>query len=310
VVMFPDGDSINLNDNPPMRHRYAYYRFSEGVMSAGARVKDLSQEEMDDLFKQAGVSASEQRVMKAVSLLEGGFDSVNTYDTGYVSVGLIQFACLSGGGGSLGAVLRRQKLAYPSAFERDFRQYGLDVTDDGLLLALDLLTGEQLEGAEAAKKIIEDKRLIAVFQKAGRLSREFRISQLQIAKEQYYPAGDTITVNSGRGVLTGRISDFISSEAGMATLMDRKVNTGKVDPLASVVAQFVNQTGVSSLAELSAYERNIVQAVKFRKDYLQDSSLSQPPASMVSSRRNATTPSRGSSTGLRSRNGSRTKIRQ
>src|SRR5471030_1558335 len=71
-------DNVRLS-NP----RYAYYRFAQGVDSEGVAVKEMTQERLDHLFRLADVSESEARIMKAVSLLEGGFDAINTYDTGY-----------------------------------------------------------------------------------------------------------------------------------------------------------------------------------------------------------------------------------
>ena len=105
--------------------------------------------------------------MRAVSILEGGFDSVNTYDTGYVSVGFIQFASLKEGGGSLGAVLKNFKAADPLAFASDFHRFGVDVDETGHLVVVDPTSGAVATGAEANARIIEDKRLIAVFGRAG-----------------------------------------------------------------------------------------------------------------------------------------------
>ena len=134
LVRFDDGSVVKLSDNPPIRPNYPSYRFPQGVMSGGEPVETLPASEIDSLFRDAGISSSAAKVMKSVSSLEGGFDSVNTYDTGYVSVGLIQFACLSKGAGSLGQVLLREKESRPDDFEYDFRKYGLDVTPAGYLV--------------------------------------------------------------------------------------------------------------------------------------------------------------------------------
>ena len=276
LVKFADGSTIKVADNPPMRANFPSYRFPQGVMSAGVQVKTMPQAELDELFQAAGVSASEQRVMKAVSLLEGGFDSVNTYDNGFVSVGLIQFACLSTGSGSLGAVLVREKQNDPSAFENDFHQYGLDVTDQAALVALDIETGDELTGNAAARQIINDKRLVAVFQHAGQTSRAFRLAQIEVAKSQYYPASDVVTVVLSGSPVAVKVSDVMRSEAGLATLMDRKVNTGKIDPFASVLSAVASTYSCGSVADLAAHEKEIVLACKFRKDYTLDATLSQP----------------------------------
>jgi hypothetical protein len=278
VIAFPTGIKLSLVDNPDMRVRYPYYRFADGVMSGGTQVKKMSQTELDDLFGSASIAGSVQRVMKAVSLLEGGFDSINTYDTGYVSVGFIQFACLSKGSGSLGAVLLRQKSSNPASFETDFRQYGLDVSSDGCLIAMNPSTGEIHTGYDAALTIIRDKRLIAVFQHAGQSSKAFRVAQLQVAKEQYYPGDDAVTLNLGGNKTTVKIGDFIRSEAGMATLMDRKVNTGNVGNLSAVASSVANSYGVRSVEGLAEFEAEIIRQMKYRKDYTADGFLTQPAA--------------------------------
>ncbi|MEQ1822795.1 MAG: hypothetical protein ABL949_09805 [Fimbriimonadaceae bacterium] len=280
-INFHDGVTLKLTDNPLMKSRYAYYRSSDGVMSGGTQVKKMPQSSLDALFAKASISDSAQRVMKAVSLLEGGFDSINTYDTGYVSVGFIQFACLSKGAGSLGAVLLREKQQSPSSFEGDFRQYGLDVGADGTLLALNLATGESLSGFDAAKMIIKDKRLIAVFQHAGQTSEAFKVAQLAIAYEQYYPSDDTVNLSFG----SAKVSDFIKSEAGIATLMDLKVNTGKVGDLVGKANAIIRANGLKSTSELAEYEAELVRQMRFRKDFLSDETLTQPVSKKRSSSR-------------------------
>lgn len=276
AIRFDEKMSIAYSDNPLQRARYAYYRFPQGVMSGGSRVRELPADFVDGLFTEAGVSASEKRVMAAVSLLEGGFDSVNTYDTGFVSVGFIQFACLKDGAGSLGAVLRRQKQETPESFQSDFRAFGIDVGDNASLAVVDPATGAELSGAAAALKIIDDKRLIAVFQRAGKLSKAFRMAQIRVAKAMYYPSETAVTFQAGGKTITGPISAFIKSEAGMATLMDRKVNTGNIEPLPIVVALVAAENGVQRLEDLASFERDIVAAMRFRKDYLADATLTQP----------------------------------
>lgn len=264
------------NDQVSMRPRYAYFRFPQGVMASGVPVKQMPASDLSSLLGDAGISETEGHVMRAVSMLEGGFESINTYDTGYVSVGLIQFACGQAGGGSLGAVLLRMKTDQPDAFQSDFRKYGVDVTPTGQFDVLDPSTGAELVGSDAVRKIIEDKRLTAVFQRAGAQSRPFRIAQLRVAKDQYLPANDPIALTVNGMPVTGKIGDFIKSEAGLATLMDRKVNTGTTDPLTSVAQKFADQLKIQSIADLAPHEKEIVEAVQYRKNYLTDSSLTQP----------------------------------
>lgn len=276
VVTFEDGTRHAMHDNPNMRPRFAFYRFREGVMDGGTSMRRFPEAELLQLLRAAGISDSERRIFTAVSLLEGGFDSINTYDTGYVSVGFIQFAALRAGGGSLAQVMLRQKRQDPDAFERDFQRYGLDVSEDGRLVALDLEDGTERMGLDAAMEIIQDKRLIAVFQRAGRISTPFRVAQLQVAKEMYYPADDEIFVSVDGRILAGRVNQIFRSEAGLAALMDRKVNTGRLDPLNQVIANIARRHNIREFAQLADFEREIIQGIIWRKNTLNDPTLSQP----------------------------------
>jgi hypothetical protein len=275
-VDFGDGFTRRYVDHVAMRPRFAFYRFDAGVMDVGERVRDMPPADLDPIYAAAGIGPSTQRVMQAVSPLEGGFDSINTYDTGLVSVGFIQFAALRDGAGSLGEVLWRQKTANPSSFQSDFRRFGVDVNAAGSLVVIDPSTGSELVGGEAARMIIHDKRLTAVFHRAGEQSLPFRVAQLQIAHEQYYPAGDLITIEVGDRVLSARVSEIFPSEAARATLMDRKVNTGRLFPLEDVLTQLVQDRGLRTLQEAAAFELELVQRMRFRHDFTVDATLSQP----------------------------------
>jgi len=276
AVTFEDGDRYAFTDNPNMRPRYAYYRSANGVMDPGRALRNMTDAELDPLFEQAGMMPSEARAAKAVSRLEGGFDAVNTYDTGWVSIGFIQ--CIAGerGDGSLMDVLAAEKGDNPEAYAADFRRFGIDISPQRVLVVVDPATGAELTGSDAVRKVIEDKRLTAVFQKAGRRSTAFRVAQVKVAKTRYWPADDPFTVKLDGQTLTGRVADIIRSEAGMATLFDRKVNRGTIEPFAEVVERIMRQHGCRTLEEAARYEREIVAALKYRADFLQDPSLSKP----------------------------------
>lgn len=276
TVTFEDNEVYPYPDNVRLSPRYAYYRFPQGTVAYGTFLRDMTDAELDPLFAAAGFSPSEQRVAKAVSRLEGGFETVNTYDTGYVSIGFVQFITADTGKGSLLEVLAREKADNPIEYTRDFQKYGLDVTTDGVLVAVDPETGAELIGAPAVQKIIEDKRLTAVFQRAGRHSLEFRVAQIRVAKSHYWPADDTFTVTVGGQALTGKVSDVVHSEARLATLFDRKVNRGSIAPFADVLAQVMTTHSLTTLAQAADYEREIVAGQKYRTDFLADKTLSQP----------------------------------
>jgi hypothetical protein len=281
-VSFPDGTKITMVDNVRMRKNYAYYRFEKGVASEGLTVKTMPEDKLARLCEKAGIGESELRVMKAVSMLEGGFDAINTYDTGFVSVGFIQFATLKDGGNSLGDFLKMYKADDPENFQKDFRAYGIDVTDDAKLACVDPATGVELTGEAAVRKTIEDKRLIAVFEYDGLKSDAYNAMQIRSAKAQFYPADDVLTLHVDGKTLTGKVGDIFKSEAGVATLMDRKVNTGRLEPLQSTLEQFAAANQITSFGDLAKYEYDLVGAMQYRRDYLLDNGLGQPLATVRS----------------------------
>ena len=271
-------DTYVYQDNVRMRERFAYYRFSEGTVSYGKKLENFPDEALSNLFRKGGFTPSEQRIFTAVSGLEGGFETVNTYDTGYVSVGFIQFITLAEGHEDLARVMADEKMNNPKDFRNDFHRLGIDIQpSDGTLTVVDPATGAELVGGPAVLKVIGDKRLTAVFQRAGRKSEVFRVAQIKTARASYWPAGDPvqITLPNG-GVVNGVVSDFIKSEAGMATLLDRKVNIGNIRQLTEVASRTFQAHKCKKLADLAQYEMEIVASMKYRSDFLQNKSLSQP----------------------------------
>jgi len=279
VIRVGGGPPLSYTAPIPVGPRYPSYRSAEGVISGGESLKGMPGADLDALMRAAGLAPFEAHVIGAVSRLEGGFDAVNTYDTGSVSVGFIQFITAAGGDGSLASVLAAEKKDRPADFARDFHGRGIDVTPGGLYAALDPATGAALAGPDAVQKTIRDPRLTAAFQAAGRSSTAFRVAQIQTAKRLYYPAADPITVMLPNGAkLTGTVGDVLHSEAGMATAFDRKVNRGHAAPeVAAAVSSVLAAHGLATLAQVAPYEREIVAALKYRADFLADKSLGQPP---------------------------------
>lgn len=281
AVTFDDGEVYRYTDNLGIRERFAYLRFSQGVAIYGPALKNLPEEELDPVFKAAGANPSEDKILRAVSRMEGGFESVNTYDTGWVSIGFIQFITGEKGTGSLMEVLACFKKDNPEEYDRYFRRFGIDFDDQGTLVVVDPSTGAELTGSDAVMAVINDKRLTAVFQRAGRKSVPFRVAQVKTAKAHYYPADDPVEVTVNGETVTGKVSDVVASEAGMAVLFDRKVNRGSIRPFADVVVEVMTKYDLKTLAEARAYEREIIEKLVYREDFLKSTTLSQPPAAPI-----------------------------
>jgi len=160
---------------------------AEGVADSG-KVKGGKQ--ISQVFAGAGIESPDaalvNRVFTELSPYEGGFDAINTYDAGHISVGFIQFITSARGEShSLVEVLRDMKAKDPAMFTQYFRSLGIDVDGAGLV-CVDLKTGKVLRKADAVATIISDKRLTAAFARAGREVPAFQHAQARIAYRDYY----------------------------------------------------------------------------------------------------------------------------
>ena len=282
VVSFEnENEPFRYVDNVKLSDWYPYYRFAKGTVAYGPMLKDMPKLDLEKLFKDAKFSDRERRIVGAVSPLEGGFETINTYDTGFVSVGFVQFITWNDGRGSLSDVLLRMKTDKQTEFNSDFRRFGVDVnTTDKTLTVIDPATGTELRGLPAVIRVIEDKRLTALFQRACRRS-PFRVAQIQTAKTNYWPADDIATATLADGTaITGKVSDIIKSEAGMANLFDRKVNRGSIFPLFNTtISDIAKAKHITKFGDLAKQEREIIKRLKYRADFLDTTKypdISQP----------------------------------
>ena len=265
----------------PIRLGSIYYRQTNGVRVGGRKLNSLPNP--DQLLKDAGITnMAEIKATKAVSAQEAGFEGVNTYDAGYISVGMIQFISGKDGKGSLAAVLARLKANSPGDFSTYFQKFGIDVIQDSkdhknVIQAVDPATGEVLTGEKAVQAIIDDKRLTEVFHNAGINSQAFQAAQLQIAHENYYTPDKHFSVTVDGTTISGKMGDVLKSEAGLTAMLDRNVQHGSsVGVFDKAVADVMKQYHVKTLDDLAKYEKLIIPHIQNRIDVLNDPSLGQP----------------------------------
>ena len=81
------------------------------------------------LLQQVQMSPSEIKVMLVTSANEGSLDAINTWDSQYLSFGILQWTLGSAGQqGELPALLSKLKKRYPSEFQYYFGQFGIDTS--------------------------------------------------------------------------------------------------------------------------------------------------------------------------------------
>jgi hypothetical protein len=288
TVKLPDQSQYAFRDDP-VQLEDKYLVQESGVTKAGPRI--CSRADVEELFTCAGISdATERKVMKKVSEVHGGFETINTCDSGFVSAGFVPFTAGESGEGSLAHLLRRMKAASPSEFEASFRNLGIDVSTQELL-AVHPDSGTLLRGREAVSAIIEDKRLTAVFYNAGKKSRAYQVAQLKLARELYYLASHEFAlkvltrVDAKPGLITicGKYGDVLRSEAGKVAIMDRAVQQGVGNArqtFKEACLNVIEEKGLSSVEELALYEALITPVLqspgKDRVRVLEDKELSRP----------------------------------
>lgn len=166
----------------------------------------------------ADLSPSVVRVVRAVSLNEGKLEAVNSYDNCYLSFGLFQWtAGQASEPGELPALIARVKQAAPGAYDDCFGRYRLDaklpsataITGSLTLKGVDLvgpLQKQQLRGADWAYRFWRaghhhDVRTACLAHAAARIRRFLDL-----------PAAGH------------RVRDWLSSEHGIALVLDEHVN--------------------------------------------------------------------------------------
>lgn len=285
LVHRPQKVTINLesyigifNEGVDVPRKYPFLRSAIGSVSSSTPPNYY---ELNSLATVASLPKNLVKPLAAVASLEGGFDTINTYDTGGISLGVIQFASLMTGRGSLSTLLLTYKNRQPSEYAANFRRYGIDVSYDGRLTVIDPRTGFENSGADAVRVVVEDKRLTAVFQRAAKLSNNFRVAQIRLLGETYNPARLSIPVTIGTKTSAVLISKFITSEAGLATLMDRLVNRGTIDPLPEVVSSLAKENNITTISGLNSLEKLIIERMTYRHDFLAVSNLTQPQNNLI-----------------------------
>lgn len=280
-VKLPDQQGAYSFKDNPVKPSYKYLTNETGVAKSGHKL--AARKDADEIFKDAGITdETVKKVMKKVSTEEGGFEAVNTYDTGYVSVGFIQFISGKSGAGSLLTLLSEMKKSAPADFTTYFHNLGIDVDSKGLVV-VDPATGKQLRGEAAVEVIMNDKRLTAAFHNAGLKARSYQVAQVKIAYAKYYLALKNFTVKTENATISGIYGDVLKSEAGKAAIMDRAVQRGPGDAGTGAAKVFkdtciglIKKHKLTKLEDLAKYEIELIPSLRNRIDVLKEKDLSQP----------------------------------
>jgi hypothetical protein len=218
-------------------------RKNDGLFSFGAT--PIAKFLADNPGQFAGVSPSLVRIMRAVSDNEGKLEAVNSYDSAFMSFGIFQWTAGSGvAKGELADLLDRLKTSRPQVFAHYFGKNGLDV-DIGapavgaLRTGFLVLNGTALS-TEPRKRVLRTPIWGYRFWRAGHDTdvRACEIEQAMARIDVFYRVA--------KSALGGRaVSDFVTSEVGVAHLLDQHVNRPGHVPktLVAAIKAFTAATG-------------------------------------------------------------------
>jgi hypothetical protein len=195
-----------------------------------------------DLFD---VSPSRLRVMQAVSNNEGRLEAINTWDNAFLTFGAFQWTVGPGNGaGELPALLDRLKRRDSGTFNRYFGDHGLDistisqppgVTPTGFFS----LNGTRLSSA-SQKERLRSLEWAYQFWLAGH---DDVVRTVEV--EHAIGRVDLFYRNPAHKIGQFMVGDYVTSEYGVALLLDEHVNRPGHVPgtLAKAVESYVTESG-------------------------------------------------------------------
>ena len=197
------------------------------------------------------LSASLLRVMSAVSVNEGKLEAINTYDNAFLTFGCFQWTVgADNAGGELPAMVNHLKQTDAAAFDQLLGQFGLDIasvnspagqTPTGFFS----LNGAVIKTAAAKENKMRTLEMAFRFFSAGKDDR-MRQAEVDYAASRI----DLFYRDAHHKINNLFIGDFVSSEFGVAMILDEHVNRPAHVPgtLAGAVNHFITATGKSNPA--------------------------------------------------------------
>jgi hypothetical protein len=233
------GNKAVAPDGAVFGNKFKLGIFNNGQTSIGQFVSAHS-----DVF--TTLSPSRLSVMQAVSANEGKLEAINTWDNAFLTFGAFQWTAGAGSGaGELVSLIARLKQSDESVFNQLFGQFGLDVDSVNSAPGQTPTGFFSLNGAvikTAADKGQKLRTLERAFQffKAGQndVMRQVEVEHAASRIDLFYKDAS----HRIKGLF---VADFISSEAGVAMILDEHVNRpGNVPTtLAGAVNQFITASG-------------------------------------------------------------------
>ncbi len=239
-----------------------FSKFRKGLYTVGNQKPcDVINDKKEE-FKAAGLNDSKINVITAVSRNEGNLDAVNTWDNSFLTFGMFQWTIGAGEDpGELPALLKKIKEKYPEVFQKYYGRHGLDITEAGSVTGFLSLNGKKISKPED-KDSFRNHDWAFYFWLSGQ---DFLIHSIQI--EHAISRIDRFYHSNSYKVTDYYISDIITSEYGVALLLDNHVN--RPGYVTQCLETALKEIGISDPASWGDKEENeLIEAyLKVRKTY-------------------------------------------
>lgn len=198
---------------------WTFRKYQKGLFTLGKNTpKDFIQSHSQSLSN-LGLTSSAINVILSVSENEGNLDAVNTWDNAFLSFGMFQWTLgTSTNAGELAALLSKIKSKTPTIFNKYFLDYGLDIFQANDITGLLSLNGQELISANR-KEQLRNAYWAFRFWKAGQ---DEIVSAIEV--EHAFSRIHTFYKSTSYKVDSHKVSDLVSSEYGVALLLDNHVN--------------------------------------------------------------------------------------
>jgi hypothetical protein len=227
-------------------------------------------------MERVGLTTAQAKALVAVSAAEGRYEALNTWDIAHVTLGFIQFA--AGPARGLGPMLARTRGREPETFARLYGDYGIGIeylAEEGRIirerarwpsLAL-LVPGDPkrvLRGSAAEVEINRDRRFWGVLVTAG-LDEAGQRLQAETAAREY--ALTAVGNPATHAETSAPISDLVTSELGMAIVIDRGVQENPMagEPghlrIVGALRAVAEREGLTDIREVAAHESDFIRQV-------------------------------------------------
>ena len=238
-----------------------FQKFRKGLYTEGSQSIPNFLKDHEGFLEVHEISDSSINVIRSVAENEGKLDAINTWDNAFLSFGMFQWTIGVGNGkGELPALLKKIKTENPELFQKYFGIYGLDVSSDTSNTYGNLVLNNQ--------KIISQKQQFRSAQWAGIFWRAGQDAGIQafeidhaISRLQNFYWRKKSDLNNFA------LSNYITSEFGVALLLDNHVNRPAF--VVPCIKKALTMTGLSNPENWTTTEETkLIQAyLEVRKTY-------------------------------------------